>query len=547
MNAHALAARFVREPGIGEPAELGPLPPHSIEAEQSTLGAALLDPAAWPIVREIVTEGAIYRADHRAIYRAIERVTHEDGRADALTVAEALMATGELESCGGLAYLQALAQATPSAANVGAYAKIVRDRARQRELAARLATLHAEAIAPGANLEELRAEGEKALALESTGAAMHALDLAALEAVEPTAPQSLMPGLPAGYATLLAGHGGAGKSQIALMLAVCLAAGRFFHGLDVQRRRVLFLSCEDRADVLHWRLTRICAWLRLDLASLAGWLDIVDMVGRDAILWRVDSREGFLRTAIYHEVARLMRSQARDVLMVDGIADTFAGNINDTPQVKAFVNALLGLIPGDRGALVLVGHVNKATAGGFSTEGYTGSAAWHNACRARWYLYPETQPGEEGERTERTGAMLLELQKAQHGGEGLTLRFEWDATAHLFIGEVVGGASRFDRAHQDRTERAGILAAFKACAEASPPVPVPAAMTGPRTAVHVLAARPEFPDSLRVGRPAARRFWRHVEELRQLHALTECSIRRANRHLLACLQITAEGLRQCAE
>ena len=68
-----------------------------------------------------------------------------------------------------------------------------------------------------------------------------------------------MQGLPIGYLSLLAGHGGVGKTSIAKYLAACIGAGRPFFGLPVERRRVLYLSCEDRADVLHWRLARICA------------------------------------------------------------------------------------------------------------------------------------------------------------------------------------------------------------------------------------------------------------------------------------------------
>jgi hypothetical protein len=551
MSAHALAARFVRrEPGTGEGADLdaAPLPPHSIEAEQSVLGACLLDPAALDRVRGAIRAEDFYRADHRAIFAAIERVHHEDGTPDVLTVAEALRAGDELERCGGLAYLQGLASATPSAANVATYARIVAERARLRELAAAGEKLRLAAMMPGATVGEITAEGARVLSGLDATPALAPLDLAALSRLEPAPPHSLMPGLPAGYAMLLAGHGGAGKSQVALMLAACLASGRFFFGLEVARAaKVLFLSCEDRAAVIHWRLSRICRWLGIDLADLAGRLHVVDMVGRDAIMWRPDPRAGFVLTPAFHDVAALVRANGIEVLFVDGITDAFGGNENDKGQAKAFVNALLALVPADAGALVLIGHVPKSTAAGFSTEGYSGSAGWHNAVRARWYLYPETKPGEDGERAERTGAMVLELQKANHGGDGISVRLEWDEPAHLFTGQVVGGASRFDRAHQERTERAGILAAFKACAEASPPVHVPAAQSGNRTGFHVLSLRPEFPPALREGRAATRRFWRHVEALRQVHALAECSIRRTNRHLLACLEITAEGLRQCAE
>src|SRR5471032_2296252 len=112
------------------------------------------------------------------------------------------------------------------------------------------------------------------------------LDLEVLADLAPEPPKFIMPDwLPAGYATLLAGHGGVGKSAIALHLAVCIAAGLAFFGLNVSRRRVLYLSCEDRENVLHWRLSRICSHLAVNLASLRNWLNVVDLVGHGAVLW----------------------------------------------------------------------------------------------------------------------------------------------------------------------------------------------------------------------------------------------------------------------
>src|SRR5690606_21911636 len=93
--------------------------------------------------------------------------------------------------------------------------------------------------------------------------------------------------LPCGYATMLAGHGGAGKSSIGLHLAVCIALGRPWFGLQCAGRKVLYLSCEDRADVLHWRLARIAAYEGIEFSRQRENLDrlhIVDLVGHDAIL-----------------------------------------------------------------------------------------------------------------------------------------------------------------------------------------------------------------------------------------------------------------------
>lgn len=366
------------------------------------------------------------------------------------------------------------------------------------------------------------------------------LDLETLAEREPQAPQSIMEGVPCGYATGTFGHGGAGKSQIELLRAVCIAAGVPFCGLNIERRRVLFISCEDRADILHWRLTRICAHLGVNLAGLRGWLEIIDLVGRDSILFAPDPRTGHALTMAYGILAERMREYASEVLVLDGITDTFGGNENARGDVKHFVNMLLALIPADTGALILIGHVNKATAGGGDGEGYSGSTAWHNSARARWYLYPETNQGDDSERIERTGKLIFELQKSNHGEVGAQIEFEWDDDAHLFIGRAKSETT-FDRRHQDREERRGALGALRACAT------VPAATTGRRTAYHVLSARPEFPESLRQGKAGIRRFWRHIEELRAMGYVCESSIRRADRHYVATLELTPEGLRACEQ
>jgi len=369
------------------------------------------------------------------------------------------------------------------------------------------------------------------------------LDLESLAERDPEPPRFILADmLPVGYATLLAGHGGVGKSTIALYLAVCIAAGIPFFGVEAERRRVLYLSAEDRVNVLHWRLRRICAHLELDLAPLRGWLDVLDLVGHPAVLWQRDPRTGAALTPAYGALDARMREQRTELLVVDGVADAFGGNENVRCEVKTFVNALLALISADSGAVLLVGHVNRPSASAGATgDGYSGSTQWHNAVRARWYLYPETRTGEDGERPERTGDLILELQKSNHGPVDARMRFAWDEDAHLFLGRGVLGASPADRAHRDRVEQHAILAALDGCTE-----PVPAAASGQRTAFHVLSARPEFPHSLRDGAAGRRRFWRHIEALRQFGSVEVVAYRRKNRHVAEGLALTTEGKRQCA-
>ena len=111
-------------------------PPHSIEAEQSLLGGLLLDNGAWDRIADLVGPGDFYRHDHRLIFEAVARLVEHSRPADVVTVYEALNAAGRAEDAGGLAYLNALAQNTPSAANIRRYGEIVRDRSVLRRLVA---------------------------------------------------------------------------------------------------------------------------------------------------------------------------------------------------------------------------------------------------------------------------------------------------------------------------------------------------------------------------------------------------------------------------
>ncbi len=110
------------------------VPPHSIEAEQSVLGGLLLDNAAWDRIADFIHADDFYRYDHRLIFQHIVKLINDTKPADVITVYEALSVSGKGEEVGGLAYLNALAQNTPSAANIRRYAEIVRDRGVLRKL-----------------------------------------------------------------------------------------------------------------------------------------------------------------------------------------------------------------------------------------------------------------------------------------------------------------------------------------------------------------------------------------------------------------------------
>lgn len=110
------------------------IPPHSIQAEQSVLGGLMLDNQTWDTVADRVGEEDFYRKDHRLIFRAISQLAEREAPFDVVTLAEVLEKFAWLEEAGGLAYLATMAKETPSAANIAAYADIVREKSVLRQL-----------------------------------------------------------------------------------------------------------------------------------------------------------------------------------------------------------------------------------------------------------------------------------------------------------------------------------------------------------------------------------------------------------------------------
>jgi replicative DNA helicase len=152
--------------------ELIKLPPHSVDAEQSVLGGLLLDNTAWDKIADLIGESDFYRADHRLIYRHISKLIEASRPADVITVAESLESTKDLDSVGGIAYLGALSQNTPSSANIRRYAEIVRERAIMRKLAETATEIAESAYSPmGREAPQLLDEAEsKIFAISEEGA-----------------------------------------------------------------------------------------------------------------------------------------------------------------------------------------------------------------------------------------------------------------------------------------------------------------------------------------------------------------------------------------
>ncbi len=166
------------------------VPPHSIEGEQAVLGGLLLSTRAFVQVADIVTEPDFYREDHRLIFRAIQELNHKGRPCDAVTVTEWFESHGLVEQIDGGGYISQLASSTPSAANVRAYAEIVREKSILRQLVDVGAEITSGAFSSdGRNSRELLEEAERkvfAIADQDlrTGASFVSIQVAIKEAIE---------------------------------------------------------------------------------------------------------------------------------------------------------------------------------------------------------------------------------------------------------------------------------------------------------------------------------------------------------------------------
>ena len=139
------------------------IPPQNTDAEQSVLGAILVDREAIYRTMKVLQPEDFYRHDHRLIYEAMLALSESRTPVDLITVADHLRQHGNLESSGGAAYIASLAEMAPVAANVSEYARIVEEKSLYRNLI-QLATRLAELSYDGSDEpEKLIAEAERML------------------------------------------------------------------------------------------------------------------------------------------------------------------------------------------------------------------------------------------------------------------------------------------------------------------------------------------------------------------------------------------------
>jgi replicative DNA helicase len=312
------------------------LPPQNLEAEQSVLGAVLLDNASMARAMEVLTEEDFYRTAHRKIYLAMLDLSEHGEVIDQITLTERLKTKGELESVGGAAYLAELVQAVPTAANIKYHCKIVRDKALLRGLIGTSTEVIARGYDGAAPVDDLLDFAERSvfsLAQGKLGRSFTPLNLIIKESLDlvdrlskrkeritgiPTGfydLDDLTAGLQASDLIVIAGRPSMGKTSLALGIAQHAA---IHHGkavgifsLEMSKAQLVLrmLSSEAHVDSHALRTGKLQKedWWRL--AEAAGRLEQAPIFIDDSGALTVQQMRGKAR--------RLKADSGLDLLVVD--------------------------------------------------------------------------------------------------------------------------------------------------------------------------------------------------------------------------------------
>lgn len=195
------------------------------------------------------------------------------------------------------------------------------------------------------------------------------------------------PYLPRRHVTLLGGHGGTGKTYLALTLAAHVATGRDWAGHHAASPcRVLFVSLEDETDLILWRLSHVCR--EYGLEDVQDNFELWDGTKGFVTLFK-ENAIGLDPTAAWETLTR--HTKGFDLVVIDNASDAFCANANDGQRVREFLRRLQNLARENNAAFLLLAHIDKQAARhGANGQSYLGSTAWHNTVRSRLAL---TQDG----------------------------------------------------------------------------------------------------------------------------------------------------------
>jgi replicative DNA helicase len=317
-------------------AELRKIPPQQIEAEQSLLGGIMVDSSGLPSALEVLKGDEFYKESHRIIFTAIQDLFERNEPVDILTVTNLLEERKQLESVGGASYIAALTDAMPTSSNVGAYAKIINEKAVMRRLIQSANEIISFAYGGGKSSEEVLDTAEAAIfriaerKIRNSYFPLKEVIKKNIETIEHYQEyRETVTGVPSGYKDLDKLTAGFQKSDL-IIIAARPSMGKTALGLCIARNAakesgvpVGFFSLEMSKEQLAMRL--LCSEARVDSHKIrSGFLSrqecgkLLQAAGlfMDVPIY-IDDTPGISPLELRAKARRIMADQGLGLVVVD--------------------------------------------------------------------------------------------------------------------------------------------------------------------------------------------------------------------------------------
>lgn len=277
---------------------VGKVPPQSIEAEIAVLGAMLLEKEAISQAIELLENSFFYKESNRIIYSAVVKLYDANKAVDTVTLIEELKKQESLDEVGGPAYIAALTESIPTAANIEHYAKIVKEKAILRNLISTASQIVSESYDASSNVDSLLDKAERMIfdissnKVESKIVSLKDVIKDSIEAIDNLYQRKehvtgvatgfhdfdiMTAGLQSSDFIVVAGRPSMGKSALVLCMAEHIAV--------IEKKPTAFFSIEMSKEQLVQRL--LCSHARVDyhkvrtgFLSQSDWPRLVNAAGK---------------------------------------------------------------------------------------------------------------------------------------------------------------------------------------------------------------------------------------------------------------------------